>query len=106
MLLFLVLPVFGLNVAIRLVCSIEKTSHVVCSAYAYLLKGILGCHGNCMTPETILFHFPFHTDELSSTSSGTHGRDALTESRHSIEEESAPAVKRKCTRDEDTTTQG
>ena len=48
----------------------------------------------------------FHTGELLSTSSGAHGRDALTESRHSIEEQSTPAVKRKCIRDEDITTQG
>ena len=31
-----------------------------------------------------------------STSSGAHGRDASTKSSHSIEEQSAPAVKRKC----------
>ena len=39
-------------------------------------------------------------------SPGAHGRDASTESRHSVEEESAPAVKRKCVRDEDIMTQG
>ena len=55
-------------------------------------------------PKTILFHFPFHTGELLSMSSGAHGRDAPTESRHSVEEQSAPAVKRKCTRDEEQST--
>ena len=39
-------------------------------------------------------------------SSGAHGRDGSTEPRHSVEEQSTPAVKRKCTRDEDITTQG
>ena len=39
-------------------------------------------------------------------SSGANGRDAPTESKHSDEEQSAPAVKRKFTRDEDITTQG
>ena len=39
-------------------------------------------------------------------SSDVHGRDAPTESKHSDEEESAPAVKRKRIRDEDITTQG
>ena len=48
----------------------------------------------------------FHTGELSSTFSGAHGRDASIELRHSIVEPSAPAVKHKCTRDEDITTQG
>ena len=59
-----------------------------------------------MTPETILSHFPFHTEELSSMSSGAHGRDGPTEPRHSVEEQSTLAVKRKCTRDKDITTQG
>ena len=54
-----------------------------------------------LTPETILSHCPFHTGELSSISPGAHGRAASTESRHSVEEQSIPPVKRKCTRDED-----
>ena len=39
-------------------------------------------------------------------SSDVHGRDASTELRHSVEEESAPAVKHKRICDEDITTQG
>ena len=53
------------------------------------------------TPAIILSHFPFYTGELSSISSGAHGRGASTESRRSVEEESTPPLKRKCTRDED-----
>ena len=53
------------------------------------------------TPAIILSHCPFHTGELSSTTSGVHGRDASTESRHSVEEQSTPPAKRKCTRNED-----
>ena len=53
------------------------------------------------TPLIILSHFPFHTGELSSTTSGTHGRGASTESRHSVEDQNIPPAKRKCTRDED-----
>ena len=53
------------------------------------------------TPAIILYHFPFYTGELSSISPRAHGRGASTESRHSVEEQSTPPVKRKCTRDED-----
>ena len=51
-------------------------------------------------------HENIFTTKIYGMSSGAHGRDALTESRHSVEEESAPAVKRKCIRDEDIMTQG
>ena len=53
------------------------------------------------TPAIILSHFPFYIGELSSMSPGAHGRGASTESRHSAEEQTTPAVKRTCTRDED-----
>ena len=92
----------------RLVCSVEETKIVyslLSCVQHMLLEWMLDCHGN-RPQKTILFHFPFHTGELSNTSSDAHGRDAPTESRHSNEEQSTPAVKRKCTRDEDITTQG
>ena len=45
----LMLPVLGLNMAVRLVCSVEETK-IVCSLLScvqhMLLKGILDCHGN------------------------------------------------------------
>ena len=53
------------------------------------------------TPAIILYHFPFYTGELSSISPGAHGRGASTESRHSVEEQSTPPVKRKCTHNEE-----
>ena len=39
-------------------------------------------------------------------SSGAHGRGISTESRHSVEEQGTPAMKRKCICDEDIATQG
>ena len=51
-------------------------------------------------------HFSFHTGEFLSITLGAHGRGASTESRHSVEEQSTPAVKRKRTHDEDIATQG
>ena len=69
-----------------------------------LLKGTLRCHGS--RPQKPLFHFPFHTGELSTITSGAHGRSASTESRHSVEEQSTPPAKRKCIHDEDITSQG
>ena len=53
------------------------------------------------TPAIILSHFPFYPGELSSISPGARGRGTSTESRHSVEEQSIPPAKRKCTRDED-----
>ena len=51
-----------------------------------------------MTPETA---FPFHTGEVSSITTGVHGRGESLESRHSVEEQNTPAVKRTCLLDED-----
>ena len=53
------------------------------------------------TPTIVLSHFPFHTGELSSITRSAHGRATSNESSHSVEEQSTPPVKRKCTRDED-----
>ena len=53
------------------------------------------------TPAIILSHFPLTTGELSSITPSAHGRGASPESRHSVEEQTTPPVKRKCTRDED-----
>ena len=47
------------------------------------------------------FIFIPHAGQLSSTTSGAHGRGTSTESRHSVEEQSTPPVKRKCTHDEE-----
>ena len=48
-------------------------------------------------PETVLFHFTFHTVELSSITTGTHVKAASTESRQSVEEQSTSSgVKRIC----------
>ena len=53
------------------------------------------------TPAIMLSHFPFPTGEHSSISPDAHGRGTSTESRHSVEEQSTPPVKRKGTCDED-----
>ena len=47
------------------------------------------------------FIFIPHAGQLSSTTSGAHGRGTSTESRHSAEEQRTPPVKRKCTHDEE-----
>ena len=88
----LMLPVLGLSKGVRLVGSIEKTNNVVCS----FVFSICSRRGYLFVMVTDPRN---HTGKLSSTSSGAHGRDAPTKSRHSIEEESAPAVKRKCIRE-------
>ena len=46
--------------------------------------------------ETVLFHFTFHTVELSNITAGTHVKAASTESRQSVEEQSTSGVKRIC----------
>ena len=65
----LMLPVLGLNMAVRLVCSIEKTNNVVCSFVfniIMLLKGILayvlGCHGSL--PQK-LYSFIFNSTQVN-----------------------------------------
>ena len=46
-------------------------------------------------PAIIPFNFPFHTGELSSITSGNREKGTSTESRHSVEEQSAPTLNRK-----------
>ena len=57
---------------------------------------------NVVDPRNCTFSFPFHTGEVSSITTGVHGRRGESlESRHSVEEQSTPAVKRTCLLDED-----
>ena len=57
---------------------------------------------NVVDPRNCTFSFPFHAGEVSSITTGVHGRRGESlESRHSVEEQSTSAVKRTCLLDED-----
>ena len=81
--------------AVWLVCCIDQRKYYGLLICIQLLKGhfvVMVSHSFILIP---------HAGQLSSTTSDAHGRGASTESRHSVEEQSTPPVKRKCTHDEE-----